>query len=267
MQPDILYLSHGGGPMPLLGDPSHQEMVDTLQSISAKLTKPKAIIVFSAHWEERKPTITAGANPSLIYDYYGFPAQAYDLTYPCAGAPELAKSVQSALSQAGIESTLSEERGYDHGVFVPLLLMYPEADIPVIQISLMQHLDAQAHIQLGRALTAVDLSDVLVIGSGFSFHNMRAFFSQDASANTQNLAFDQWLQTTLTSPALSEAEREQHLIEWHLAPGGRFSHPREEHLIPLHICYGLAARVPDETFALKIVNKHASMFLWAKNGV
>ena len=126
-----LFVSHGGGPMPLLGDNGHAEMLSCLQTIAATLVKPSAIIVVSAHWEARVPTITAGDAPPLIYDYYGFPAAAYSIEYPCAGAPALAQKVKALLDAAGIESALDKQRGFDHGLFVPLKIMYPRQIYPV----------------------------------------------------------------------------------------------------------------------------------------
>ena len=126
----VLYLSHGGGPLPLLGDKGHQNMIDFIRNVTPTLIKPTAILVISAHWEEHKPTITSGAFPSLIYDYYGFPKESYEIQYPAPGSPELAHKVFKLLATAGIEAQLDEHRGFDHGLFVPLKIMYPDADIP-----------------------------------------------------------------------------------------------------------------------------------------
>jgi aromatic ring-opening dioxygenase catalytic subunit (LigB family) len=155
MKPRVLFLSHGGGPMPLLGDEGHQEMVENLKIIVTKIKKPSAIIVISAHWEEKIPTVTSGASPSLIYDYYGFPEESYDIKYPCLGEPLLADQVHRLLSNAGIEARLDKQRGFDHGLFVPLKIMYPEADVPCIQLSLVQGLSPTEHMKIGTALTGV----------------------------------------------------------------------------------------------------------------
>ena len=172
----VLYLSHGGGPLPLLGDESHQELVNFLKYITARLGKPSAIIVISAHWEEAEPTITSAAVPALIYDYYGFPKESYDIEYPAPGEPLLAHKVFDLLETHGIKSTLTDQRGFDHGVFVPLKMMYPDANIPCIQLSLVHGLQPLEHIQIGKALAGLMGENVLVIGSGFSFHNLNAFF-------------------------------------------------------------------------------------------
>ena len=260
---DVLFVSHGGGPMPLLGDPGHQDMVDRLTELAADLRKPSAILVISAHWEEAIPTITSGTTPSLIYDYYGFPSEAYKIEYPCPGEPVLAQQVAQALDQAGIQARLDDQRGLDHGAFVPLKLMYPEANIPCIQLSLVNTLDASTHLAIGRALQALDYDNLLVLGSGFSFHNMRAFFAaQTPEIQARNLAFEDWLEQTCGDSSLSEPERAKRLADWEQAPHARFCHPREEHLLPLHVCYGLANKASDRHIAATILGKQSGMFYW-----
>ncbi|RCW70059.1 aromatic ring-opening dioxygenase catalytic subunit (LigB family) [Marinobacter nauticus] len=260
---DVLFVSHGGGPMPLLGDPGHQDMVDRLTELAADLRKPSAILVISAHWEEAIPTITSGTTPSLIYDYYGFPSEAYKIEYPCPGEPVLAQQVAQALDQAGIQARLDNQRGLDHGAFVPLKLMYPEAKIPCIQLSLVNTLDASTHLAIGRALQALDYDNLLVLGSGFSFHNMRAFFAaQTPEIQARNLAFEDWLEQTCGDSSLSEPERAKRLADWEQAPHARFCHPREEHLLPLHVCYGLANKASDRHIAATILGKQSGMFYW-----
>ena len=165
--------------MPLLGDNRHREMVENLKMIAATISKPSAILLISAHWEEAMPTITQAANPPLIYDYYGFPEQAYEIQYPAPGQPDLAQTVFSALRSKGIKSALDDKRGFDHGLFVPLKIMYPEADVPCIQLSLLNSLDPREHINIGNALSGLEYENLLVIGSGFSFHNMNAFLAPE----------------------------------------------------------------------------------------
>ncbi|NQY26758.1 MAG: dioxygenase [Piscirickettsiaceae bacterium] len=262
--PNILFLSHGGGPMPLLGDEGHKEMVNCLQDIATKIIKPSAIIVVSAHWEEAIPTITSGAAPSLIYDYYGFPQESYNIKYPCTGEPQLANQIYSLLKNAGIDTNLDEKRGFDHGLFVPLKIMYPNADIPCVQLSLVNSLDPDGHMNIGAALQKLDYKNLLVIGSGFSFHNMKAFFESDINeSKEQNEAFDTWLIETCSNSGFSEKEREIRLSQWDKAPFARYCHPREEHLLPLHVCYGIAQKSCSEYFELKILNKKSSMYLWS----
>ncbi len=174
----IVYLSHGGGPLPILGDASHQAMIDFMRQLPARLRKPDAILVISAHWEEPVATLLGAPKPPLFYDYYGFPAEAYDITYPAAGSPELAQRIVELLNGLQIPATVDTQRGFDHGLFIPLKLMYPQADIPSLQLSLLQGLDPAAHIALGKVLREFRGENILVVGSGFSFHNLRAFVWQ-----------------------------------------------------------------------------------------
>jgi 4,5-DOPA dioxygenase extradiol len=259
----IMYIAHGGGPMPLLGDPDHREMIDTLKVMANKVGKPSAILVISAHWETKVPTITAAKKPELIYDYGGFPAEAYEIKYPCLGQPQLALDIYNSLVSAGIEAALDHDRGFDHGVFVPLKIMFPEADIPVVQLSLVHSLNASEHLEIGKALQVLDTDNLLVIGSGFSFHNMHAFFNSNAAdVSKNNLAFDGWLKETLINANIDEVERSVRLAHWDNAPAARFNHPREEHLLPLQVCYGMAGRACDAYFPATIMNVKASMFSW-----
>lgn len=249
--------------MPLLGDPNHSEMVKTLKEIAAAVGKPSAILVISAHWEARLPTVTSGKNPGIIYDYGGFPKEAYEIRYPAPGEPELAKGVVNALKRSGIEAMQDGRRGFDHGLFVPLKIMYPDADIPCVQFSLVHSLDAGLHIQIGKALQSLEWDNLLVIGSGFSFHNMRAFFRQNSQETRENnIAFDEWLTSVVSEKTLTEDIREERLAGWESAPGARFCHPREEHLIPLHVCYGMAAQASEKTFKAEIMKIQSSMFCW-----
>ncbi|TKB48335.1 dioxygenase [Ferrimonas sediminicola] len=257
------FLSHGGGPMPLLGDPSHRQMVERLQAIAEEMATPSAIVMVSAHWESDRPAITAAARPPLIYDYYGFPDAAYRLQYPAPGAPQLAGEIHARLQQAGLSPELDEHRGFDHGMFIPLSLLFPDAEIPVVQLSLNHNLDPAEHIEMGRALRGLGDGRVLVIGSGFSFHNMRAFFAKEQrEGNRANAAFEHWLIETCTSPALSESERRERLLRWDQAPAARYCHPREEHLLPLMVCYGVSETAAPEHHELEIAGKRASFYLW-----
>jgi 4,5-DOPA dioxygenase extradiol len=259
----VLYLSHGGGPLPLLGDTGHQNLINFFRDITPTLGKPSAILVISAHWEASTATITSGATPSLIYDYYGFPKQAYDIKYPVPGSPVLAKQIFNLLKTAGITATLDDQRGFDHGLFVPLKLMYPDADIPCVQLSLLNSLQPEAHILIGKALAALRHANVLVIGSGFSFHNLREFFtSSSQQSRAMNTAFERWLMDTCSNRQLTEYEREQRLINWESAPAARYCHPREEHLLPLHVCYGVAGTAAKSVFEFEIMGKMASAYLW-----
>ena len=239
----ILYIPHGGGPLPLLGDEGHLELVSYLRSIGASMPRPKAIIVISAHWEATVPTVTAGAFPQLVYDYFGFPDEAYHVRYPAPGDPALTDRIKSALNRVGLSLAMDTGRGFDHGLFVPLSLMYPEADIPCVQLSLVRGLDPVLHLRIGQALAALAGEDVLILGSGFSFHNMQEFFRTPGSSGQEdprNDAFQAWLAETCGSSKLGDQDRLQRLAAWETAPHARYCHPREEHLLPLHVCAGIA---------------------------
>jgi len=257
------YLSHGGGPLPLLNDPGHFEMVKVFATLADILIKPSAILVISAHWEEERPTVTAAANPPLYYDYYGFPPESYSIAYPAPGAPELAQQLHILLKDKGFQPQQDHERGLDHGVFIPLKIIYPNAGIPCLQLSLVKGLRPDIHIALGKALSDLSTENLLVIGSGFSFHNMQAFFRpatpEGAAANND---FAAWLSDTCGNTQLSEQEREARLIDWEKAPGARYCHPREEHLLPLQVCYGRTQGPARHEITLDIMDKKANMFFW-----
>lgn len=258
-----LFLSHGGGPLPLLGDAAHQSLLDAWRRMAAGLPRPSAILVISAHWEMPAFTVTAAAQPPLLYDYYGFPEAAYRITYPCPGQPALAQAVQAALLRAGLPAQQDRQRGLDHGVFVPLKILYPDASIPCVQLSLHQSLDPAWHLAAGRALATVEHDGLLVVGSGFSFHNMRAFMEPIGSeAATHNQAFEQWLVDTCCNPALDDAARTARLVQWADAPGARYCHPREEHLLPLHVCYGVAQNRCTQHQRLTLLNRQCSQYGW-----
>lgn len=264
MRKQILYLSHGGGPLPLLGDEGHQEMVAQLTEIANCIPKPSAILVISAHWEADVPTLTAAPNPDLIYDYYGFPPESYHITYPAQGEPVLAQEVYKNLAQNGFKPELHQQRGLDHGVFIPLKIMYPQADIPCVQLSLVKGLDPDTHIKMGQALQNLEYDNLLIIGSGFSFHNMQAFFaSETAETKSWNEAFEAWLLETCSCGKLTPDERLQRLSQWQQAPSARYCHPREEHLLPLHVCCGLANAPCSKSFELSIIGKKSSMYYWS----
>ncbi len=258
-----LYIPHGGGPLPLLGDPGHGELVEALRNLGRELGRPAAILVVSAHWEEAEVRVTTRAAPDLLYDYYGFPEEAYRIRYPAPGDPALAGRVLGALGAAGIPARPEESRGLDHGVFVPLALMYPGADIRCVQVSLVRGLDPQVHLELGRALSALAGEDILILGSGFSFHNMREFFSSGAGRpDPRNEAFQDWLADACASGNLPDEERRKRLADWERAPHARHCHPREEHLLPLHVCAGFGGRPASRSWSWTVLGKRASAFLW-----
>lgn len=259
----ILFIPHGGGPLPLLNDPGHAAMNRFLRGFPETIAKPDAIVVISAHWEEPVIAITAAAAPALLFDYYGFPAETYEYQYPAPGHPELAGRIRGLLQDAGIVSRLDSERGFDHGMFVPLLLMYPEADIPCIQISLAASLDAAEHVRIGQALVELKSENLLILGSGFSFHNMQVAMSKnDDAVDPRNAAFESWLAQTCSDQSLSEQERETWLVGWELGPHARYCHPREEHLLPLQVCYGVGQSAARTVFQDKVAGFISSAYQW-----
>ncbi|WP_432745399.1 class III extradiol ring-cleavage dioxygenase [Methylobacter sp. G7] len=259
----VLFIPHGGGPLPLLGDKSHQHLVNFLRAITPSLGQPSAILVVSAHWEENIATITSGETPSLIFDYDGFPDESYQIQYPAPGAPDLADKIFRLLHQSDIEARLDPHRGFDHGLFVPLKIMFPDAKIPCVQLSLIHDLDPETHIDIGKALSELRKENVLIIGSGFSFHNLKAFFTSNGdSPDAMNAAFEDWLINTCTNGHLSANEREYRLIHWRDAPYANYCHPREEHLLPLHVCMGLSSSFAKLVFDGEVLGKKASAFLW-----
>lgn len=243
--------------MPLLGDPGHGGMVEHLRHLAAALPHPpRALVVVSPHWEESRPTVTSGQQPALIYDYSGFPDEAYKVTYAAPGDPKLAHRVVDLLKGAGIDAAEDATRGWDHGVFVPLKLAFPAAQLPVVELSVLSSLDPEAHIAVGEALAPLRDEGVLLLGSGSSFHNMRAFMNSrkhaangdaaGASAEAKSAAdksaeFDTALSGALTDPAHTPEQRRKALMEWASLPEARFAQPREEHLLPLHVVAGAAA--------------------------
>lgn len=256
----IAFISHGGGPLPLLNDPAHNKMVESLRAIAKDIPKPDVIIVISAHWEATTFEIGSHANPELIYDYYGFPEEAYEIRYPANGAKEKAMEIGELLK--GV-AELNPDRGFDHGVFVPLKLMYPDANIPVIPISLKNNLNPKEHINLGKKLKSALNENVLILGSGFTFHNMKAFSNPEID---KNLNFENWLKQTLTT-AMPTEERERSLINWATAPDARYAHPREEHLLPLHVCYGAANSPATRTYQFKLWGIQGSAYLWKSSNI
>ncbi len=195
--------------------------------------RPRAVVVVSAHWEETAPTVTTSARPPLVYDYYGFPPETYELTYDVPGAPDVASRVRTLLEADGFATHADATRGLDHGVFVPFKLIEPEADVPIVQLSLVNDLDPARHLAIGRALAPLRDEGVLIVGSGMSYHNMREFMTSPDAAGSRR--FEAWLAGAATA---EPAARDAALRAWSKAPGARLSHPREEHLLPLMIAAG-----------------------------
>jgi aromatic ring-opening dioxygenase catalytic subunit (LigB family) len=198
--------------------------------------RPDAVLVISAHWEQREFTLTAHPSPPMIYDYGGFPDYTYRVRYDAPGHPALAERVAGMISAAGLPSRLDTERGFDHGLFTPFKVIYPLADVPIVQLSLLRGLDPAVHLALGRALAPLREQNVLIVGSGLSYHNLREFFSPAGWGPSRE--FDAWLQDAVVSR--QGAERSALLTDWEQAPAARAAHPREEHLLPLMVAVGAA---------------------------
>ncbi|KAG2437473.1 hypothetical protein HXX76_006123 [Chlamydomonas incerta] len=240
-----LFWNHGGGPMPLLGDRSQASLTQYLKTVAARLPKPTAIVAVSAHWEADKVMVSTCPAPPMLYDYYGFPPESYEFKYAAPGDPQLAQRVLGLLGGAGIAAAADATRGYDHGTFVPLMLAYPEARIPVVQMSVLRSMDPGAHLAIGRALAPLRDEGVLIVGSGMAFHNMGVLMGGMRGGGGRykpSEAFDSWLTAACTEAV--GAKRAELLSGWAKAPGGRESHPREEHLIPLLVAAGAAGEEP-----------------------
>ena len=238
-----LYIAHGGGPCFFMEWPTGRDpwgkMAQWLRALAGTLPyRPQALVIASGHWEEPSFSVTSGTRPALIYDYYGFPEHTYRLRYDAPGDPELARETCALLSQAGIACRQDPGRGFDHGVFIPFKLIFPEADVPIVQLSLKAGLDPATHLAAGAALQSLRARGVLLVGSGMSFHNLSAFGGAFQSVSDR---FDAWLTAAVCADA---ASRNAQLAAWQSAPYARYAHPREEHLAPLFVAAGAAGTDP-----------------------
>ncbi len=256
-----LFIPHGGGPCFFMDDPAGvwTGMEAFLRALPALLPEPPtAILVVSGHWETRGFAFTGAAQPDLIYDYGGFPPHTYALRYDAPGAPALAERAAGLLRAAGLAASVDPTRGLDHGVFIPLKVAFPDANIPVVEMSVEQGLDPALHIAAGQALAALRSEGVLIVGSGMSFHNMRAY--GDPRFTAPAATFDRWLTDAVEAPAPQRAEALGH---WADAPGGRVSHPREEHLIPLMVAAGASTAPGERVYAEQVVDVAISGYRFA----
>ena len=248
------FISHGGGPWPWMKKemgPTYDKLEAALADMPRQIGRtPRAILMISAHWEEPAFTVMANPRPPMIYDYGGFPAHTYQVHYDAPGSPELAQRVRDLVAGAGLPVQIDPERGFDHGVFSPMAAIYPKAEVPVVQLSLRRGLDPAEHLALGRAIAPLRDEDVLIVGSGLSYHNLRNFGPQ---AHDVSKAFDDWLEQAVVQGAPDE--RAQQLINWSSAPAARIAHPREEHLIPLMVAVGAA----EDEAGMRIYHEEAFM--------
>src|ERR1022692_2143586 len=217
-----LFIPHGGGPCFFMDwDPSDtwKKMGAWLGTLAGSIgVKPKGIVVISGHWEQPEFSVTGSPHPPLIYDYHGFPPHTYQLRYDAPGAPALAQQIAGLLSQAGFPARVDPQRGFDHGVFIPFKLVYPKADIPIVQLSLKVGLDARTHIEVGRALEPWRKQGALIVGSGMSYHNLRGFGGEVGETSDQ---FDAWLTDAVCAP--DAQTRNQKLQQWQTAPNARLA--------------------------------------------
>jgi aromatic ring-opening dioxygenase catalytic subunit (LigB family) len=236
----VYFISHGGGPWSYLDDPSRAAYSKLEASLAAMPRQiggnVRAVLMISAHWEEPEFTLTSNPKPPMIYDYGGFPDFTYHIHYDAPGEPSLAARVKALLDAAGLPARLDANRGFDHGAFTPLKVIYPNAEVPVVQLSLKRGLDPATHLAMGRALSPLRNDGVLIVGSGLSYHNLRQFFSPAAYGPSSE--FDAWLKGALLGG--SPSDRVKLLTAWESAPSARAAHPREEHLLPLMVAVGAA---------------------------
>jgi aromatic ring-opening dioxygenase catalytic subunit (LigB family) len=235
-----LFIPHGGGPCffmdPAGGppDPMWRPMQAYLAGLIDSLPeRPKAILLVSGHWEERDVTVHVGNGQPLLYDYYGFPEHTYHLSWDAPGAPEVARRAAGLMRDAGFTVDEESQRGWDHGVFVPMKVAVPDADIPLVQMSLRKDLDPAAHIAIGRALAPLRDEGVLIVGSGMSFHNLRARGPQVTAVADE---WDAALTAAVTDP--DPVARAKRVVDWEQLPHARFAHPEADHLLPLMVALG-----------------------------
>ncbi|KAJ0169833.1 hypothetical protein K1T71_014439 [Dendrolimus kikuchii] len=239
-----IFVNHGGGPLPLLGDEEHAGLTIFLRDEVKKhvnFKSIKAIVLVTAHWEESVVTISSGKHHDLYFDYYGFPKESYTYKYDAPGDPTLANDIHERLKKAGIKSVLDDKRGWDHGVFVPMILINPSADIPIVQISVLENQDPQEHYKLGQVLYDLRKEGVAIIGSGMSYHNMREFRYGRYKAEVVNKEFDDFLFKTCTA---EDDKRRDGLLKWREQPGATDAHPirAAEHFMPLIVIAGAGGK-------------------------
>jgi len=234
------FISHGGGPWPYMTGEfrrNFDQLEQSLREMRAELGgAPKAVLMVSGHWEATGFAVSSGSRPGMVYDYYGFPDDLYHIKYGAPGSPELAQRVRALLQAGGVDARLDPTRGFDHGTFSIMKPLYPDEDMPVVQLSLDAGLDPTLHLAVGRALAPLRDEGVLIVGSGLSYHNLRAM--RGTSGHEPSRQFDAWLQQTLVQAAPDA--RVERLIAWEGAPRAREAHPREDHLLPLMVAVGAA---------------------------
>ena len=230
----VLFVSHGTPTLPMEDIPSRK----FLKELGSKFSQVNAVVCISAHWQTTIPTVNAVENPETIHDFYGFPEELYNIKYPANGDLELAENVANLVKESGLQCNMDNKRGLDHGAWVPLMLMYPYADIPVVQLSIPSHLDPLSHLKLGRALNELRNKNILIIGSGGAVHPLGySGFRFRGEPSQWAKSFDNWL-----TGAITQGD-EQLLINYRqLAPYPERAHPYPDHYMPLLVAYGAAGK-------------------------
>ncbi|KAK9384946.1 Extradiol ring-cleavage dioxygenase, class III enzyme, subunit B [Lipomyces mesembrius] len=265
-------VSHGGGPMPILGEPGHKNMVKSWETRVRKLLKvgtpeaPKAIILVTAHWSTQRPTISSGAKHELYYDYYNFPPETYKIKYDAPGSPSIAKDIYTRLQKVGFSPKLDETRGWDHGVFIPMKLIVPDESIPIVQMSVLESEDPEEHYRIGQVLSELRKENIAILGSGFAtFHNLRLFprssnFPPDIASKLR-----EW------SGVLNEAvltkdvdERLAKLKRWREFPHAYTMHPQHgaEHFLPLIVTAGAGGSSKGALYGDEFLGADMFSFYW-----
>ncbi|MFB9951093.1 DODA-type extradiol aromatic ring-opening family dioxygenase [Rhizobium puerariae] len=244
----VYFIPHGGGPWPFMDLPKNDagrgpwdDLADFLRGLDSEIgRKPKAVLVVSGHWEtEPVPTVSTAPHPGMLFDYYNFPPHTYELSYPAPNSLELAARARQLLADAGMDSAENATRGFDHGVFIPFMLIYPQADVPLTMISLRNTLDAESHLAIGKALEPLRDEDVLIIASGMTYHNMRKFRTAEPDHVAEAVRFDDWLREAVEEP--DPKARADRLSTWDSNPDALACHvPDHDHLVPLFVAAGAA---------------------------
>ncbi|KAG9243460.1 Extradiol ring-cleavage dioxygenase, class III enzyme, subunit B [Calycina marina] len=272
MPAPVIAVCHGGGPMPILGDPGHAQLIKSMSTTVPKIlglgtaNAPRAIVLVTAHWSATRPTISNGSRHKLYYDYGGFPPEAYSVKYDAPGSPEVAQEVFEVLNKAGLKPRMDGERGWDHGVFVPMTLINPRADIPIVQLSVLTSASPAQHFAMGRALASLRVSNVAILGSGMAtFHNLRMMFSGALNDGAVQKRNKQWSETlTETLKIKNNVEREESFEGWRGWVGAKEAHPQggEEHFMPLLVCAGAGGDKSAEDFQDEIMDMKQSTYYW-----
>nr|ANH20400.1 catechol dioxygenase 3 [Endoconidiophora polonica] len=279
----VVCLSHGGGPLPLLNDPDHKDIISSLKNRVPKILglgtarQPRAIAVVTAHWQADTPSISSGKHHDLLYDYYGFPKETYKLKYDAPGSPEIAAEIAKAIESEGLIPNLDAKRGWDHGVFVPFLLIHPEANIPIVQVSILGSEDPASHFRIGAALGKLRDQNIAILGSGFaSFHNLPVMFGIIRGAENSPKAEAVMLRNNAWNKAIEDivvledrGERLARLEKWRQIPNANEMHPPHggDHFMPLLVTAAAADNEKANYYKDRFLGMHMYTFFWGADPV